>query len=128
MVRFAQFRSVSLTVLSAAAFLAFVLGCGGVFAQAELETTAVDSITADMDSMAMVVLAGEDLFELGSQSVESADVRAAALSGAILEVAKSRRISTEDLRLIRDERIQATLILGGRHFRRPGCNRASDLP
>ena len=105
-----------LTVLSAAAFLAVVLSSGGVFAQAELETTAVDSITADMDSTATVVLAGQDLFELGSQSVESADERAAALSGAILEVAKSRRISTEDLRLIRDERIQATLIMGGRLF------------
>jgi small-conductance mechanosensitive channel len=115
-VRFAPILSVRLTVLSAAAFLAVVLGSGGVSAQAELETTAVDSLTADMDSTAMVVLAGQDLFELGSQSVESADKRAAALSGAILEVAKSRRISTDDLRLIRDERIQATLIMGGRLF------------
>jgi len=104
------------TAIYVAALLAFVLGTGGAYSQAELESAAVDSITADMDSTAMVVLADRDLFEVGPQSVEAPDVRAEALGAAILEVAKSRRISTKDLRLIRDERIEATLIMAKRLF------------
>jgi small-conductance mechanosensitive channel len=104
------------TPICAAVFLAVVLGAGGVSAQVQPETAAVDSITADMDSTAMVVLVDRDLFEVGPQSVEGADARAEALGTAILEAAKSRRLSTGDLRLIRDDRIGATLIMAKRLF------------
>ncbi len=100
----------------AALLLAVWPGAGGVFAQAETEATAVDSLTAAMDSTAMVTLADRALFEVGAQSGQNAEERAAALGEAILAAAKSRRISLENLRLVQDERIRATLIMADRVF------------
>jgi small-conductance mechanosensitive channel len=68
------------------------------------------------DSTAMVVLQGRDLFPVHGASVISADDRAAALSEAIGEIAKSFKYSPDDLTTIRDERIKGTLLMCGRMY------------
>ena len=68
------------------------------------------------DSTAMVMLGNRELFAVHSESFVGAEERAAALSEAILDVAKSVKMRPEDLRIIGDERIKATLIMCGRVF------------
>ncbi len=68
------------------------------------------------DTTAMVVLGGRELFPVHGESIMGAGDRAAALSKAIGEVAKSFKYSPEDLRLVKDERIKATLIMCDREF------------
>jgi len=91
-----------------------------------LGQTAADSIAASEtieevveaheDSTAMVTLAGKDLFSVPSESVVSADARAGVLSANILEVAKSIKMRPEDLRVLKDDRIQASLLMCGNYF------------
>ena len=64
------------------------------------------------DSTAMVVLGTRDLFEVGPESIIGPEERAASFSEAILAAAKSRRVGSEDLRLVRDERIKAMIATG----------------
>ncbi len=68
------------------------------------------------DSTAMVVLQGKDLFPMHGVSVVGAGDRAAALSEAIGEIAKSFKYSPEDLTTIKDDRIQGTLLMCGREY------------
>jgi small-conductance mechanosensitive channel len=68
------------------------------------------------DSTAMVVLGGKELFPVHGESILGADERAAGLSEAIGEIAKSFKYGPEDLRTVKDERIKATLLLCGRVF------------
>ncbi|RKZ13554.1 mechanosensitive ion channel family protein [bacterium] len=75
-----------------------------------------EAAEAATDTMAMVVVLGQDLFAVGPQSVISAQERAAAMEEAIRNLAKSRRSGLDNLRLVRDERIKATLIMAGRGF------------
>jgi small-conductance mechanosensitive channel len=63
------------------------------------------------DSTAMVVLRGRELFPVHGESVIRAGDRASALSEAIGEIAKSFKYSPEDLRIVKDERIKATLLM-----------------
>jgi len=70
-----------------------------------------EPVAAPGDSVASVMLSGTELFSVTSQSVVGAQERADAMNEAILEVAKSRRRGPEDLHLVQDERIQATLIM-----------------
>ena len=81
--------------------------------------TASDSVAvaeALGDSTAMVVLQGRDLFPVHGASVIGADDRAAALSEAIGEIARSFKYSSDDLTTIRDERIKGTLLMCGRMY------------
>jgi len=57
------------------------------------------------------MLSGTELFSVTSQSVVGAQERADAMNEAILDVAKSRRRGPEDLHLVQDNRIQATLLM-----------------
>jgi len=68
------------------------------------------------DSTAMVVLGGKELFPVHGESIMGADERAAKLSEAIGEIAKSFKYGPEDLRIVKDERIKATLLLCDRVF------------
>jgi small-conductance mechanosensitive channel len=68
------------------------------------------------DSTAMVVLGGKELFPVHGESILGADERAAGLSEAIGEIAKSFKYGPEDLRTVKDERIKATLLLCDRVF------------
>jgi len=95
--RIPTIRLLHLPLFVVTVLLTCALQPGGIFAQDELQSAALDSITAGTDSTAMVVLADNELFVVGSQSVVSAEERAAALSEAILELAKSRRMGSDDL-------------------------------
>jgi len=74
------------------------------------------SAGARADSTAMVVLQGRELFTVGPVSVVTARERAAQIGQAILALAKSRDKMPEDLHLVRDDRVNATVILSGREF------------
>lgn len=68
------------------------------------------------DSTAMVMLGARKLFEVHGESHISADERAAKLSEAIESVAKSVRLSADNLHLIKDERVTATLLMCDRVY------------
>jgi len=73
---------------------------------------AIDEIVAAQgDSTAMVELLGKDLFTVAASSVVGAEDRAEKLAVNILEVAKKMRFGPEDLFVLKDERIQASLLM-----------------
>jgi small-conductance mechanosensitive channel len=81
---------------------------------AEEDAEALEEIAASLeDTTAMVTVLGQDLFEVGALSVMSASERADKLGAAILKVAKSVRSKPEELRALRDDRINGTLLVCG---------------
>jgi len=88
------------------------------FAQESTDSVAtVDEIVAAHgDSTAMVTLLGKDLFSVPAESVVSAEERAREVSAAILEVAKSFKMRPEDLQVLKDDRINASLIMCGNYM------------
>ncbi len=68
------------------------------------------------ETTAMVTLGTRELFPVHGESHISAGERAAGMSEAILAVAKSVKLSPDKLRIVRDERITATLLMCDRVF------------
>jgi len=98
-----------------AVFACLVVGAPSL-AQTDADSIAAtetieDVVAAQGDSTAMVEVLGKDLFSLTASSVVGASERAEKLSGKILEAAKEMRLSPDELYLLRDDRIQATLIM-----------------
>ena len=71
----------------------------------------IEVTAALSDTTVMVVLAGRELFPVHGESITGADTRAAEMSEAIGEIAKSFKYGPDDLRMIKDERIRATLLM-----------------
>ncbi|MFT7699883.1 MAG: small-conductance mechanosensitive channel, partial [Candidatus Krumholzibacteriia bacterium] len=100
------------------AFLASTKGTG--LAQSDTKATALpdSSAIAEVlgDATAMVKLRSKELFLVHGESFVSAKDRADGISEAVLAVAESVKLSPSDLRIVRDERVTATLIMCDRVF------------
>lgn len=71
---------------------------------------------ADGDSLAMVRLRGRELFEVRGVSVLSASDRADDVAQTIKSIASDIRRRPEDIRVVRDDRIGATVVMGASRF------------
>lgn len=102
--------------------LLILLACAGfAFAQTPTDTvtthTELDAIAAQQgDSTAAVTLLGQTLFYVPAISVVGANARARDMSDAIHRVARNLRLDVDNLRAVRDDRVQATLIMCQNEF------------
>ena len=102
---------------------------------AQVDSAAVDSVSATLgglpeiqiedaedllsvasDSLAMVTLLGRELFPVQSVSVVGAERRAQDIAKTVREISESIRRRPEDIRVIRDDRVGATLVVCDTQF------------
>jgi small-conductance mechanosensitive channel len=77
---------------------------------------AEDLASAVDDTLAMVMLSGKKLFRVAGESVIDARTRADQIAERVLEIASSYKRRPEDIRVVRDDRIKATLVLCDNQF------------